>query len=449
MKSPLKIIVIGDFGASDAIPNEPIEIPCHQLNDVFAAFQPTFTLDNKTIRFTKMEDFSVQNIRQQQKLDASDAASVTKVLHNSRFQEIESIWRGLEFLQKNLIEESIKLCAIHSTFDNVRQIYYDKVMLPQYNGQTTEPAIATLIDFDFTHKNDSFEVFQDLAKMGEAIKSPVIANTPASFFGIKNILHLSAIKDPHKKLATAAYHPFHAFRKTETAYWASLTINRFLQRQPYKLDDYTEPCSASKPETYLWGRAIWIFGANLIESYNTHGHVIGLAGLGTGGEQQGMPTRTLPTSRTEHVETPLEAPLNLDTLETLPYLGFSPLAQLPPELGGDRKPQMLYLHMAANLHHMQDPKNEKIGLLTVHTSLAYSITIGIISNLATLFTMNAIPAPLEQLAENLQQLLRDNLWHKEVSELTVVPDSGGLKIQYNPHLVIHTRKFEISLHIPL
>ena len=285
--------------------------------------------------------------------------------------------------------------------------------------------------------------------MGEAIKTPVVAATTAAFFGINHLLHLSAMKEPIQRLTSSAYRSFHQFRQTETAFWGCLTVNRFLQREPYNTENYVELCSASKPKTYLWGRGIWILGANLIESYNAKGHTIGLAGLGTGGEQYGMPTRILPLNRTESVVTPLEAPINMDTLEALPYLGLSPLAQLPREFGGDKQPNMLYLHMAANLHHIPDPEEKKIGLLTVHTSLAYSMIIGRISNLATQIIMNSEPVPPDVMAEKVKAHLLANLWHKEESELTVVPKENGLFIEYEPHQVIHTRRFDISLLIPL
>lgn len=445
-----KIIVIGDFGVTDAKPETPVEISFKNLDSAFNAFQPSISLNqNQTMRITCMADFSVESICRQLNLNIDDANGITAILHNATFQKIESAWRGLEFLQKQLKKDGIRLSVFHSTVDDVRQTFYDSVMLPQYNGQVTEPATAVLFDFDFTHAKDSLEVFEDLVKMGEAIKTPVIASTTAAFFGIKHLLHLSAIREPIQRLTSSAYQSFHQFRKSETAFWGSLTVNRFLQRAPYKMENYSETCSASKPETYLWGRAIWILGANLIESFNTKGHTIGLAGLGTGGEQHGMPTRILPLNRKESVETPLEAPIPLDTLEALPYLGLSPIAQLPQELGGDKQPNMLYLHMAANLHHIPDPTGEKIGLLTVHTSLSYSMTIGRISNLATQIIMESESVSPEAMAKKVRQHLLANMWHKEEYEFTVVPEGSGLLIEYKPHQVIHTRRFEISLHIPL
>jgi hypothetical protein len=445
-----KVIVIGDFGVPDDIQTGPVEITSRNLDDLFKVFQPVATLnEHLAIRFSSIADFAVESVCQQMDLAIDDKDRITAILHNSRFQEIESAWRGLAFLQEKRKEDGARLVAIHSTEAEVRQTFYDAVFLPQYNGKEATPATAVFFNFDFTHMKDSFEALQDLIKMGEAIRTPVVAGTTASFFGLKNLLHLSAMKEPIKRLTSSAYQSFHKFRESETAFWGCLTVNRFLQRLPHALDGYSEPCSPSKPETYLWGRAIWILAANLIESYNTKGHTIGLAGLGTGGEQHGMPTRTLPLNRKESVETPLEAPLDLDTMEALPYLGLSPIAQLPKELGGDRQPQMLYLHMAANLHRMPDPANEKIGLLTVHTNLAYSILIGRISNLATQFILASEPCSPEEMADKIQQHLLLNMWHKEASELTVVPESDGLLIEYKPYQVIHTRRFEVSLHIPL
>ncbi|MBN2717193.1 MAG: type VI secretion system contractile sheath large subunit [Deltaproteobacteria bacterium] len=444
-----KILVVSDFGGADSSPQGIMDVYYENLNSVFDALQPVVVLNEyQRIHISGMADFSVENICQQLSLNPGDSDKITEVLHNARFQQVESAWRGLALLQNKLNADGVQLAVLHSSSSDVRQIFYDSVMLPQYEGKMEIPFTAALFDFDFTHIKDSLEVFEDLVKMGEAIKTPVLASTNASFFGIKNILHLSAMKDPLERLMSAPYHPFHRFRETETAFWGCLTVNRYLQRRPHTSDDYSEPCSASKPESYLWGRGVWILGANLIESYNTKGHLIGLAGLGTGGEQHGMPTRVLPVNRKESIETPLEAPISLDTQEALPYLGLSPIAQLPPELGGDRQPQMLYLHMAANLHRIPDPTQEKIGLLTVHTNLAYSVLIGRISNLATKLMKNADADSVEEMAKTVKQNLLANMWHKKESELSVVPDNTGILIEYKPYQVIHTRRFEITVHVP-
>jgi predicted component of type VI protein secretion system len=226
-------------------------------------------------------------------------------------------------------------------------------------------------------------------------------------------------------------------------------INRFLLRAPHATETYKEPASAAKPEQYLWGRGIWVLGANIIRSFQTKGHLVGISGLGTGGEQVNLPTRDLPLSRKEKVLTPLEAVLPIDIVEGLPYLGLSPLSQIPADMGGQNQPGMIYLHLAANLKQIPDPEGKQFGLLTVHTSLAYSLMLGRISNLAFKYSRDLRGDTPEQKAVDLKNALMDDIGFKEEDEIQVEARDTGFSIVYSPHLVIHTRRFEIDLEIPL
>jgi hypothetical protein len=225
-------------------------------------------------------------------------------------------------------------------------------------------------------------------------------------------------------------------------------INRFLLRSPHSSESYQEPASAAKPEQYLFGRGIWLLGANLIRSFSTKGHLVGISGLGTGGEQVDLPIRELPLSRKETNLTPLEAVLPVDIVEALPYLGLSPLSQVPADMGGQNQPGMIYLHLAANMKHMPDPQKEKIGLLTVHSSLAYSLMLGRVSNLALRYVSDKMNGKSDRDISLLKESLLADLYHKEKDELEITSQSDSLAISYRPHLVIHTRRFEIGLEIP-
>ena len=444
MKTPIRIIVAADFKGTAGDKGLHQVLP-GKTDDLIQQLGPEITLKSGvTVQIASMSDLEVSAIKSTVLSADATAEDVTAVLHDKTFQQVEGSLRGIDFLASTLPEEGVRLEVLDTPFDNLRRRVFDDIMTPDYNGQSDVPATIILGDFDFSYKGESFEVFRDLAKMGEAIRTPFVGQTGADFFNLKHLLHLPSIKNPTAQLSQSSYAPYHEFRISDTAFWACLMMNRYLMRAPYALDDYKEPASPSKPEQYLFGRGIWILGANLIKSFATKGHLVGISGLGTGGEQMKLPIRELPLTRTDKVLTPLEAPLPIDIVEGLPYLGLSPLSQIPPEMGGQSQPGMIYLHLAANMHQIPDPEQKQFGLLTVEASLAYSLMLGRITNLAAKYASNGSPD-----GESIKSALLEDMWTKESDEIEVALESDVLKLKYAPHLVIHTRPFEISLELPL
>jgi hypothetical protein len=451
MSTPIKIVVAGDFGAEkgDAA---LYAIRPGRLCELWGELCPCIEVAGVgQVRLSGLDDFLPTKLAEQLGLDVpEDAATLTRVLHDGHFQAVEASWRGLALLAQRLPAEGVCLEVLHTPFADLRRRVLDCIIRPEHAGHFEIPTTAVLLDFDFLPHGETFDVLVDLARMGESIKVPMVAGTNAGFFGIKHLLHLCAIDSIAETYQRPLLADYQSFRNTDASFWVGLTLNRFLLREPHAGAQYNEPHSPSEPNSYLWGRGIWLLGVNIMESFVDKGHLLGISGIGTGGEIRGLPTRRLPLSRSSSVETPLEAVLPLEFTEALPYLGLSPIAQLPEDLGGHAQPGMVYVHLAANLHRIPDPEEQRLGLLTVHTSLAYSLTMGRVANLAWrhLGAIGAIPP--DQAGPRLAQRLQEELWHKDEQEIEVVlTSSGSLSIKYAPHLVIHTRRFEVDLEIGL
>lgn len=449
MLTPIKLVVAGDFGAQTDVSGLHC-LKAGGLDDLFGQLRPVIELrDGKKVELSTLDDFAPANLTKQLELGANAGQALTSVLHDERFQAVESAWRALAMLAEKLPDSGVLVEVLHTPFAQLRRRVLDHVIKPEHAGETAVPATALFVNFEFLPYGETFDVLQDLAKMGEAVKVPVMGQTTAGFFGIKHLLHLSALETSAAAvLARPALAAYRAFRETDASFWASLMLNRFLLRMPHEDDDYREPHSASDPRSYLWGSGIFLLAANLISSFSGKGHLVGLSGLGTGGEQRALATRVLPMTRTTSVHTPLEACLPLDMTESLPYLGLSPIAQLPEELGGQNQPDTVYVHLAANLHRMKDPQDQRIGLLTVHASLAYSLTLGRVANLAWRHLRSLEEMPPEKTAVRLAELLREDLWHKEDTEIEVTSRGEGVfSVEYAPHLLIHSKSFSVELEI--
>ncbi|MCB2186395.1 MAG: type VI secretion system contractile sheath large subunit [Deltaproteobacteria bacterium] len=449
MPTPFKLMVLADL-----VPGQPPAGP-HQVapggaGDLLAKLAPEMRLGDPQVelKFTSLEDFTPPSVQKGRQELAANPAKLTAVLHHPLFQALESAWRGLDYLARALPPEGVELWVLPTSRDEVRSRFYDRVFKPEYDG-VANPSGAVLLDFDFDHKPASLAVLADLAKMGQAMSVPLAAQAPASFFGVKTLLHLPALGGLDKRLAGPDYTSFTAFRQKEEATWLSLMVNRFLLRPPFEGLAYTEPASAGEPESYLWGRAVWLLGANLVRAWARDGMPIGISGMGLGGEQRGLALRDLPISRKETVKTPLEAVFPLDLTEMLPYFGLSPITQLPGELGGAQTPDAVYLHLAANLRQFTDPTQARPGLLLVYATLAYALSLGRASNLAlSLAPEMAGLAPAEAAAQ-LQQRLSGELGPLGQGEMAVTPEDGALHVLHKPSARIHGKNFELEFDVPL
>lgn len=450
MPTPFKIIVLADLCPGQEA-GKPLSVSPEGVDGLMSELRPGLKLGDPLVDlvFTRLEDFTPPAVSKGRKNLEQDAAALSSVIHHPQFMALESAWRGLEFVAKHLPQEGVELVAVPTGKDDLRQTLYDKVFKPEYDGLTDTPAGMILLDFDLDHKPGSLEVMKDLAKMGAAIQAPVVAQTTASFFNLSHLLHVAALGDLTKRLEGPEYASYQGFRSQEEASWLGLCLNCFLLRPPFEGLAYSEPASASQPESYLWGRAIWILGANLARAWGSHGHPIGISGMGYGGEQSGLALRDLPLNRKESVQTPLEAVLPMPLVETLPYFGLSPLTQLPAELGGSQQPDVAYLHLAANLRHFTDPTGQQPGMLLVYATLAYSIILGRASNLGLRLLPEFAGMGPEQAAEGLAVRLKEELGAMAEGELEVTPQDGALAVSLKPKLLIHSKPFEVAFELPL
>ena len=84
------------------------------------------------------------------------------------------------------------------------------------------------------------------------------------------------------------------FQAEQSARWLTLTLGRYLQRAPYTdTSGYSETVTESNPDTYLWGRGVWLVAAAAARSIRENGHPLALSGA-QGGKFENLPARPFP-----------------------------------------------------------------------------------------------------------------------------------------------------------
>lgn len=347
---PWRILVVTDLGLDS---REPAAVTPESLAAWFAALPAAVSLAGGASHAVG----SLDALGPAALLAAGVAqGELDRVLHEPRFQRLESAWRGLALLLSHA-RDPVSVEAISLPRASLVERFREAVHGPEL--EAAEPATLVVLDFDFTHKPADLAALAALAAMAAEIQAPVVANAGAGFFDLRYLVQAGAVKDIAHRLETPAHSGWQAFQRHEDSRWACLTLNRFLLREPWKLGDWTETCSDSNPDSFLWGRGVWLVAAAVARSACTQGHALDLSG--TGGRFDGLPTRPFPVSANESKALATETPFaEMPALE-LTHAAFTPLT------GGIGMPSVL-MSMVVTAHRWQP------GRLTVEGTLSYQLT---------------------------------------------------------------------------
>jgi hypothetical protein len=277
-------------------------------------------------------------------------------LHDSRQQGIDGAARGFE----RLLAEAADPVIVEALSVPRKQLvdrFRESVFAPGL--EAADPLTLIVLDFDFTHKAEDLAVLTALAAMAAELQAPIVANAGAGFFELRFLVQAGAVKDIAARLASPAHTAWQAFQKQEDARWVCLTLNRFLLREPWRLDGYQEACSEANPGSYLWGRGVWLVAAAVARSVRTHGHALDLSG--TGGRFDGMATRAFPVSANETRALAAEVAFPETQALELTHAAFTPVT------GGLGMPTVM-LPMVVTTHRYAP------GRLTVEGTLSYQLT---------------------------------------------------------------------------
>jgi len=355
---PWKITVLSDLGGE---PAAPVPVTSGDLDQRLRAMGVSAAIPvpgkgTSTLSPGSLADLAPAAL--QEFLGASGEA-LDAVLHAPPFQNLEAAWRGL-----------IRLTAAAGDAVAVEVASVPRGKLVQHLRETVfEPGLASdapptllVLDYDFTHKAGDLAVLREAAGMAKVLQAPVVAAAGAGFFDLRHLAHVLTLPDMLGRLNDAAHAGWTAFQATEEARWTALTLNRYLERAPYREDAHTETVSEAKPETFLWARGGWLVAAALARSARAHGHALDMSG-GRGGRFEDLPVRPYPVSANETAPLATEVPLPDMKAQELSRAAFTPVV-------GQLRGRVAMVSIAVSVSRLAP------GRLTVEGTLAYQITAG-------------------------------------------------------------------------
>jgi type VI secretion system ImpC/EvpB family protein len=293
------------------------------------------------------------------RLDAMLSCQVNAIIHNPRFQKLEASWRGLRYLVEQAAEgENIKVRVLTLTWkeltrDLERALEFDqsqlfqKVYSEEFGMPGGEPFGVLLGDFELRprpgsdHPFDDLAALQGLAAVAAAAFAPFVAGLHPSFLELDNFTELERPLNLAKTFDQLHYLKWRALRDTEDARFVGLTLPRVLARLPYRDDGSRKDAFRFREEVgepggskYLWGTAVYAFGAVLVRAFGECGWLADIRGVRRGelggGLVTGLPAQPFVTDKPGIAPKPLTDALITDTQEKeLGELGLIPLCHCP------------------------------------------------------------------------------------------------------------------------
>jgi type VI secretion system protein ImpD len=245
------------------------------------------------------------------RLDRAVGDQLDAILHHSRFQELEARWRGLAYLvvhvrhADNVVLRVLTLGWNELVTDLGRALEFDQTQLfnliysQEFDMPGGEPYGLLLADFAIDHRRrpgsalDNVDVITGLAAIATAAFAPIVLPAKPELVELDDFAELTTIIDLEAIFRDAAHRRWQTFRRSEEARFVGVVAPRVLMRAPYRDDGrrtygfrYQEDVGDRR--SYLWGSAIYAFGALVAAGVARHGWPAEIGSVGEEDDRHGF-----------------------------------------------------------------------------------------------------------------------------------------------------------------
>jgi type VI secretion system protein ImpC len=250
-------------------------------------------------------------------IDVALGEQLNHVLHHPDFQALESTWRGLHFLVRNVEADpqlkirlfDISLRELSRTLRKFRGTAWDhspifqKIYEEEYGVLGGEPFGVLIGDYYFDHQPQSVQTLADISAVAAAAHVPFIAGASPSLMQMESWAELANPRDLTRIFQTPEYAAWRSLRLMEDARYLGLCMPRMLTRLPYGIafdpvDDFAFEEEVEGPDTtgYAWTNSAFALGANLARSFTQYGWCTRIHGIETGGIVEDLPVLRFATA---------------------------------------------------------------------------------------------------------------------------------------------------------
>jgi type VI secretion system protein ImpC len=246
------------------------------------------------------------------------------IMHNPKFQKLESSWRSLHFLvQRSDFRKNVKIELLNADKESIKYDFEDSpeviqsglyrhIYSEEYDTPGGEPYAAMVANFEFDNSADDITLLQNISSVSAASHCLFISSVGSKFFGKSDIGDLPKIDDLENYMERAEYTKWRSFRKKDDSRYIGLVLPRFLLRNPYGESknsrgfNYTESVLGEEHEKYLWGNAAFAFAANMVRSFQDNGWCVQIRGPESGGKVEDLPIHFFNAGKGAQAKIPTE-----------------------------------------------------------------------------------------------------------------------------------------------
>jgi type VI secretion system protein ImpC len=249
-------------------------------------------------------------------IDRKLTEQVNLILHHEDFQQLESAWRGLNYLINNTeTDETLKIRVMNvskkdlgKTLKKFKGTAWDQSPLfkklyeeefGQFGGQ---PYGCLVGDYHFDHSPPDVALLQEMMQLSAAAHSPFIAGAAPSVMQMESWQELANPRDLTKIFQTPEYAGWRSLREADDSRYIGLAMPRFLARLPYGAKtepvdefDFEEETDGADHTRYCWANSAYAMATNITRAFKLYGWCTQIRGVESGGAVEGLPTHTFPT----------------------------------------------------------------------------------------------------------------------------------------------------------
>jgi type VI secretion system protein ImpC len=250
------------------------------------------------------------------RLDEKLSAQMNEVLHAPEFQQLESAWRGLNYLVFNSeTDATLKIrilnvgkMELYRNFKSFPGARWDQSPLfkavyeSEFGQLGGEPYGALVADYHFSHAPTDVQLLRDLSKIASASLAPLVTGADPNLLGMDSWRELMNPRDIGKLMDTPDYAAWKGLRDAVDSRYVALCMPRVLARLPYGAKSepveefgFEEETDGYKGDKYGWMNAAYVMATNINRAFKEYGWTVRIRGVESGGEVLNLPTHTFPT----------------------------------------------------------------------------------------------------------------------------------------------------------
>jgi type VI secretion system protein ImpC len=251
------------------------------------------------------------------RLDEKLSAQMNEVLHAPEFQQLESAWRGLNYLVFNSeTDATLKIRVLNvgklELYRNLKNNYpgarwdqsplFKSIYESEFGTLGGEPYGALVADYAFSHSPVDVQLLRDLSKIASASLAPLVTGADPNLLGMDSWRDLMNPRDIGKLMDTPDYAAWKGLRDQVDSRFVALCMPRVLSRLPYgsktePVEEFAfeEDTDGYKGEKYGWMNAAYVMATNINRAFKEYGWTVRIRGVESGGEVLNLPLHTFPT----------------------------------------------------------------------------------------------------------------------------------------------------------